>query len=292
MPIVISYSHDDAEFVDNLAKQLVRNQVHVWVDRWELRVGDSLVRRIEEAIEGASALIVVLSGSSVNSEWCRKELTAGLVRELEEKRVVVLPVVVDDCEIPLFLRDKKYADFRRDPDAALLDIVESIAHLTNPWMARTDDPVWHTDWSINWDNRSGKLRVQVTFVERALDQPYSVLSEVTVSTDGRMSDLYNTLLQTGAEEDAIDIVVGAVATAVVDGLDLTMVLTDQRPQTRDIKLELSGLATVWDVKVEARRLGDDTGRDVVLHLGKQIVQVHDHVMSARSGRNASGESET
>ena len=180
MPVFISYSHDDAQFVDNLAAQLVRNRVHVWVDRWELHVGDSLLRRIEDAITEASALIVVLSQSSVESEWCRKELTAGLVRELEEKRVVVLPVIVDDCNIPLFLRDKKYADFRRDPDAALRDILESIAHLTNAWMARTDSPGWHTDWSIDRDNTSGKLLVRVTFVEHAVDQPFTIDLDSTI----------------------------------------------------------------------------------------------------------------
>ena len=206
-----------------------------------------------------------------------------------EKRVVVLPVIVDDCDIPLFLRDKKYADFRRDPDAALRDILESIAHLTNAWMARTDSPAWHTDWSIDWDNRSGKLWARVTFVEHAVDQPYSVISEVAVTTDDRMSRLYNRLARVGAEDDAVDLVIGAVAAAVGDGLDLTMLLTDQRPQTREVKLELSNLATVWDVKLEARRLGDDTGRDVVLHLGNQIVQVHDHVKSARAGHSTSEE---
>ncbi len=284
MPVFISYSHDDAQFVDSLAAQLVRNRVQVWVDRWELQVGDSLVHRVEEAITGASALIVVLSRSSVESEWCRKELTAGLVRELEEKRVVVLPVIVNDCDIPLFLRDKKYADFRRDHDAALREVLESIAHLTNAWMARTDSPDWHTDWSIDWDNRSGKLWVRVTFVEHAVDQPYSVISEVAVTTDERMSAFYNRLARDGVEDDAVDHVIGAVAAAVDDGLDLTMLLTDQRPQTREVALEISNLATVWNIRLEARRLGDDTGRDVVLHLGNQVLGVHSHVRNARGDR--------
>ena len=38
MPIFISYSHEDSEFVDRLAAQLVRNRVYIWLDRWELRV--------------------------------------------------------------------------------------------------------------------------------------------------------------------------------------------------------------------------------------------------------------
>ncbi|MEY2484238.1 MAG: hypothetical protein QOK24_2766 [Verrucomicrobiota bacterium] len=95
MPYFISYSHEDKDFVDLLAAELALQRRHVWVDRWELKVGDSLIRRIESAITGASGLIVSLSKASVVSEWFRKELSVGLIRELEEKHVVVLPIRID-----------------------------------------------------------------------------------------------------------------------------------------------------------------------------------------------------
>ena len=111
MPIFISYSHSDKSFVDDLAINLVKNNVHVWVDTWELNIGDSIINKIQSAIQESTALLVVLSKASINSEWCKKELSSGLMRELDEKKVVVLPVLLEDCDIPLFLRDKKYADF-------------------------------------------------------------------------------------------------------------------------------------------------------------------------------------
>jgi hypothetical protein len=36
MPVFISYSHSDKEFVEQLAFQLVAHRTHVWLDRWEL----------------------------------------------------------------------------------------------------------------------------------------------------------------------------------------------------------------------------------------------------------------
>lgn len=59
------------------------------MDRWELSLGEPLIDKVQSAVEGASALRVVLSKASVESEWCKKELIAGLFRELDEKRVVV-----------------------------------------------------------------------------------------------------------------------------------------------------------------------------------------------------------
>ena len=97
--VFISYSHSDRVFVSQLASQLVKHRATVWIDESELHIGDSLIQRIQEAIKGASALLVVLSKAFVQSEWCKKEMSTGLVRELDEKRVVVLPVLIEDCDI-------------------------------------------------------------------------------------------------------------------------------------------------------------------------------------------------
>ena len=46
MPVFISYSHSDKEFVDKLAAQLIQHNARVWVDRWELNVGDSILNSV------------------------------------------------------------------------------------------------------------------------------------------------------------------------------------------------------------------------------------------------------
>jgi TIR domain len=118
MAIFISYSRSDVAFVDWLAKRLVARRHHIWMDRWELSIGDSLISKIQGALTDSDAMLIVLSKNSVGSEWCKKELNSGLMRELEEKRVLVMPCIIDDCNVPLFLREKLYADFRKDRDEA------------------------------------------------------------------------------------------------------------------------------------------------------------------------------
>jgi hypothetical protein len=60
MPVVISYSHADKSTVDRLAAHLVKLNANVWVDTWELNVGDSILNRVQDAIQQASALEAVL----------------------------------------------------------------------------------------------------------------------------------------------------------------------------------------------------------------------------------------
>jgi hypothetical protein len=102
MPVFISYNRWDSKFVDDLAKNLVIHRHNIWLDRWEMNIGDSLIEKIQGALTESSAISVILSKASVASEWCKKELNSGLVRELAEKKVLLLPCVIDDCEIPLF----------------------------------------------------------------------------------------------------------------------------------------------------------------------------------------------
>ncbi len=110
----IGYSPSDAAFVDRLAEDLVANGVGVWLDRWEIKVGDSITDRIREGLLESDYLLVVLSPDSVDSLWLREELNVAGMRQLESQQVVVLPVLYRDCRIPPLLRDKQYADFRGD----------------------------------------------------------------------------------------------------------------------------------------------------------------------------------
>jgi hypothetical protein len=48
MPIFISYSHQNKSFADKLAGQLVAHHVNVWLDTWELSIGDSIIDRVQE----------------------------------------------------------------------------------------------------------------------------------------------------------------------------------------------------------------------------------------------------
>lgn len=110
--IFLSYSSADKPFVARLANDLRAGRVRVWFDQWELKVGDSLTQRIQAGIAESSWLAVVLSKNSVNSEWVKKELAAAQAKELHKRSIFILPLVIDDCEIPVFLLDKVYADFR------------------------------------------------------------------------------------------------------------------------------------------------------------------------------------
>jgi hypothetical protein len=70
-----------------------------------------LFKKIESAIAEVDYLVAILSNNSISSEWVQRELEIALSREIHNKRVFVLPIVIDNCEVPSFLKGRVYADF-------------------------------------------------------------------------------------------------------------------------------------------------------------------------------------
>ena len=275
MPIFISYSHQDKGFVDVLAKQLVVHHVNVWLDRWELNIGDSILERIQTAIDESSALLVVLSKASVGSEWCKKELSGGLLKELEGKRVFVMPVLLEDCDVPLFARGKLYADFRSSFDEGLSVVLEGVAKITNPNLARFKEPDYHIDHAMDWQFNNNLVSIRLTYVEQARGQPYTCLTTVHILIEGEAKAIYDAYSKDNDGEMA--------RFRVVEALYLHLQKQDSiRPRLSDqfekrLEFEFKGkLGEAYAAMISARRLGEDTGRDILINTSNLIERTYKH----------------
>ena len=281
MPVFISYSHQDKNFVDKLAHNLIENNVHIWLDRWELHIGDSLITKVQDAIQGASALLVILSKRSVNSDWCKKELNAGLIRELEEKKVIVLPVIIDNCDVPLFLKEKYYADFRENYDAGFNSILEGIAKVTSLVRARYEDLEYFTDWSIDWGKRDKNIIINITVVEHSKTIPYSVLTQFLIIANEQMTKRYNEIKSKGYEWFGRNVILEFLL-EYSENNEIKFLLKDQFPFTNEIDIKDTFSEKGLGVLITCRWLGDDTGRDLVVNISNQLLQIKNRLRE--SGR--------
>ncbi len=280
MPIFISYSHQDKYFVDKLTANLVKHKARVRVDRWELHVGDSIIDKVQEAIQGSSALIIVISKYSMKSEWCKKELSSGLLRELEERRVVVLPLLLEECEMPIFLRGKMYADFRYDFDEGFKETLKAVAKVTSDTQGRFNEKsdFFHTYWSSDWGFTNNNLYVlRFTFVDYVKDVPYVVLTEISLLADKAATARHKKYADNGKEwlgRYGIILILGEFAE---ENKDLQLVLGDSFPKEYKFVLSDSKLGLSYNVVVTSRWLGEDTGRDVLIDFGNHLIMMKQHM---------------
>jgi TIR domain len=120
--LFLSHSHLDKDAAYQIYWGLREEGIYCWVDKAEIKPGDSLIAKIQDAIKAMDYLGVVLSPASVSSSWVQTEVNAALITEIDGRQVKVIPLQVADCEMPLFLAGKHRIDFRSDFKGALAEL--------------------------------------------------------------------------------------------------------------------------------------------------------------------------
>ena len=86
------------------------------------------MRRLCLAIDTVDYVIALVSKSSVDSPWVAKELDIAMNQEIEGKRIKVIPILLEEVELPGFLKGKLYGDLRSmdNYDAVLSQIANRV----------------------------------------------------------------------------------------------------------------------------------------------------------------------
>lgn len=92
--VFISHATEDKELVAvPLAKELSKYPIKVWIDNQELKIGDSLLEKINEGITKSRYGVVILSPNFFAKKWTKRELKMLFMRDDEDDDgVVILPV--------------------------------------------------------------------------------------------------------------------------------------------------------------------------------------------------------
>jgi hypothetical protein len=110
MKVFLSHSSDDKDLARRLAGDLQSANVDVWLDQWEIRVGEKFAQSIQQGLDQVEFVIVLLTRASVASKWVNREWRRKVQHEAQIKCIAVVPVIADQCEIPDFLAQRSHAE--------------------------------------------------------------------------------------------------------------------------------------------------------------------------------------
>jgi hypothetical protein len=126
--VFLSYAHADKDVVRRVAQGLEAAGIDIWIDESEIRFGDSIAHTIQRGMDSADYVAFFLSNASINSPWAQRELNVAISRQLSADRgAVILPILLEDVEIPALLRDVAYLDLRSgEIEVAVKQLVQAI----------------------------------------------------------------------------------------------------------------------------------------------------------------------
>ena len=122
--VFLSYPREDAARVDAIYQRLKNEGLKPWIDRKDILPGEKWEQSIREAIRQSDFVLVCLSGYSVNKRCLQKEIKYSLdiSDEMLDSDIYVIPVRLDNCDVPEKLRTFQWMDlFEPDGWARLLE---------------------------------------------------------------------------------------------------------------------------------------------------------------------------
>jgi hypothetical protein len=131
--VFLSHSHMDKPIVNKLYDDLRKMNIMSWIDEKEINYGDRIFEKIEDGISTCNIQLVFLSKDSVKSLWVRREYESYLQDEIERKTRFLIPVLIDNVEIPLFMKTKRYVDFTNENNykKSLYELISGLGKIKN-----------------------------------------------------------------------------------------------------------------------------------------------------------------
>lgn len=129
--VFLTYCHRDSDVVIGVAKQLVSRELKPFVDVWELKLGDILVREIESALMSARAGIVFFSSKSLESPWVRQEYDRMITQANEDPDFRLIPVRLDSSPLPGFAKDRLWYELFEHSEQGINALVREILRALN-----------------------------------------------------------------------------------------------------------------------------------------------------------------
>ena len=115
--VALSFAGEDRKYAEQLARLLIRQEITVFYDEYERSAlwGQDLYQYLSEVYQKkAKYCVIFVSEHYVRKRWTNVECRAALARAFKENSPYILPIKLDDAEIPGILPTVGYMSWHKD----------------------------------------------------------------------------------------------------------------------------------------------------------------------------------
>ena len=111
----LSHGPTDSDWAIRLKMALEERGLSVWLDREQIRPGDSIVADVEAGLELCKSYVLVVSPDAIRSQWVSKEYhRAVTLAKQKDRPLQLIPVILGKAELPGFLSTRNWVEFLDD----------------------------------------------------------------------------------------------------------------------------------------------------------------------------------
>ncbi len=132
--VFLSYVLSDSYVARRVADGLSAAEIQVCRGEVNLKPGMNWMQQIERELSAAGFIAFFISPNFVKSRWAKQELQVALHRQVSgEGGAVILPVILEEADVPPLLRQFQWIDLR---DGNIEKGIEELIGAVRHWSAR------------------------------------------------------------------------------------------------------------------------------------------------------------
>ena len=81
--VYLAHATEDKALARPIAEGLIARGIDVWFDQWEIGLGDSVRRKMDDGLGDCTHFVALLTHTSLKKAWVNEELDAGLLAAVE-----------------------------------------------------------------------------------------------------------------------------------------------------------------------------------------------------------------
>lgn len=178
--IFFSYNRKDSEFALKLAADLTNNGLNIWIDQLNITPGARWDAEIEHSLELCSTQLVILSQTSVDSQNVLDEVSFAIDAG---KRII--PIVLENCHIPLRLKRFQYIDFSSNYDQGVKNLLAVLKGIN----IQANSPVAPKPTAKNTTKPSGIAKYKKALVIGLISLVAIIIIGISVNSGTSTSEL-------------------------------------------------------------------------------------------------------
>src|ERR1035437_1305010 len=131
--LFLCHTGTDKPWVENLAERIESvpyqdRHLGVIFDKWDFTKGKNVVLEIDDTIDQCRFIGLIVSKAMLSAEWPTMERTIAVWSDPSGRQGRVLPLLIENVDLPASLRIRNWIDFR-DPNRFEESFVELISRL-------------------------------------------------------------------------------------------------------------------------------------------------------------------